>query len=273
MNEGQMADVANLDMAAENVVFGYAEQPVLRQVSAIFPAGRVTAILGPNGSGKSTLMHVMLGFLRPQSGVVRLGGRPLEEISDRQRASQVAFVPQSPTVGFSYSVEEIVLMGRWPRRGSDGVLHAALGLSGMDDRTAAVRAMWDMDVHHLAGRSFGELSGGEQQRVAIARALALDAPILLLDEVTASLDLWHQLEFVSRIADLAHERGRCVVWITHDLNQADQYADHVVLMNYGQVVAQGLTKSVLTPEILEAVYRVKVDTQGKALRFLRKSPT
>ncbi len=164
-------------------------------------------------------------------------------------------------------------MGRWPRRGADGPLHAALGLTGADDRAAATQAMWDMDVHHLARRAFGELSGGEQQRVTIARALAMDAPILLLDEVTASLDLWHQLEFLERIADVAHQRGRCVIWITHDLNQAHEYADQVVLLNYGRVVAQGPVKSVLVPEILEAVYRVKVDLMGKSLRFVRKLPT
>ena len=268
----QTADAVDMNMEAENVAFGYGEQPVLQQVNAAFPAGQITAILGPNGSGKSTLMQIMLGFLRPQSGVVRLGGRPLAAISERQRASQIAFVPQSPTVGFSYTVEEIVLMGRWPRRGADGALHAALGLAGSDDRAAATRAMWDLDVHHLARRAFGELSGGEQQRVTIARALALDAPILLFDEVTASLDLWHQLEFLARIADVAHQRGRCVIWITHDLNQAHEYADQVVLLNYGRVVAQGPVKSVLVPEVLEAVYRVKVDPAGKALRFLRKSP-
>ena len=267
------ADSVSMNMAVEDVSFGYGVQPVLRQVNAEFPSGQVTAVLGPNGSGKSTLMQVLLGFLQPQAGVVRLGGRPLTEISDRWRASQMAFVPQSPTVGFSYTVEEIVLMGRWPRRGADGPLHAALGLTGADDRAAATQAMWDMDVHHLAQRAFGELSGGEQQRVTIARALAMDAPILLLDEVTASLDLWHQLEFLERIADVAHQRGRCVIWITHDLNQAHEYADQVVLLNYGRVVAQGPVKSVLVPEILEAVYRVKVDLMGKSLRFVRKLPT
>ncbi len=266
------ADAVNMNMVVENVSFGYGDQPVLREVSAEFPKGQVTAILGPNGSGKSTLMHVMLGFLRPQAGVVRLGGRPLAEVSERQRALHIAFVPQAPTVGFSYTVEEIVLMGRWPRRGAGGALHGALGLAGADDRTAATQAMWDLDVHHLAGRAFGELSGGEQQRVSIARAMALDAPIVLLDEVTASLDLWHQLEFLSRLTEMARQRGRCVVWITHDLNQANEYADRVVLMNYGQVVAQGAAKSVLVPEILEAVYRVKVDPVGQALRFLRKLP-
>lgn len=270
MRTVETVDVGNMNMVVESISFGYGDQPMLQQVSAEFPKGQVTAILGPNGSGKSTLMQVMLGFLRPQSGVVRLGGRPLAAISERQRASQIAFVPQSPTVGFSYTVEEIVLMGRWPRRGADGALHAAMGLAGSDDRAAATRAMWDLDVHHLARRAFGELSGGEQQRVTIARALALDAPILLLDEVTASLDLWHQLEFLARIVDVAHQRGRCVIWITHDLNQANEYADQVVLLNYGRVVAQGPVKSVLVPEILEAVYRVKVDLDGKALRFVRK---
>ena len=266
------ADSLSLNMAVEDVSFGYGVQPVLRQVNAEFPSGQVTAVLGPNGSGKSTLMHILLGFVQPQAGVVRLGGRSLTQVPERRRASQIAFVPQAPTVGFAYTVEEIVLMGRWPRRGADGPLHAALGLTGADDRAAATQAMWDLDVHHLAGRAFGELSGGEQQRVTIARAVALDAPILLLDEVTASLDLWHQLEFLACLADLAHQRGRCVVWITHDLNQAHEYADRVVLMNAGQVVAQGAVKSVLVPEILEAVYRVKVDPAGKALRFLRKSP-
>ncbi|NNM89070.1 MAG: ABC transporter ATP-binding protein [Phycisphaerae bacterium] len=266
------ADPVNLSMTVENISFGYGDQPVLRQVNAEFPPGQVTAVLGPNGSGKSTLMQILLGFLQPQAGVVRLGERLLTQVSERQRATQIAFVPQAPTVGFSYTVEEIILMGRWPRRGADGPLHAALGLTGADDRAAATQAMWNLNVHHLAGRAFGELSGGEQQRVTIARAIALDAPILLLDEVTTSLDLWHQLEFLAYLAELAHRRGRCVVWITHDLNQANEYADRVVLMNDGQVVAQDAVKSVLVPDILETVYRVKVDPAGKALRFLRKSP-
>ncbi len=246
---------------------------VLENVSIDLPPGQVTVILGPNGSGKSTLLHTLLGYLRPYRGEVLLNRQPLREFSAVELAEAMAFVSQTPSVAFAFTVEEIVAMGRWPHR-RDGERRRREWLGGHgspSDRAAVDQALDLTHVRHLTGRTFAELSGGERQRVIIARALAQDAPILLLDEPTAALDLWHQLELLHLLRDLAHRRGRTVGWVAHELNLARRFCDQAVLMNQGRVVAAGAPGQVLTPETLEPVYQVRVTVNGGQLAFTRRS--
>ncbi len=250
-------------LAARNVTFRFGADAVLENLSVGICANRMTAIIGPNGAGKSTLAHLLIGFLQPAHGVVELLGKPRRQYTAAQAAAIVAFVPQFSQVSFGYSVREIVLMGRWPLRS---------GLMGPDrhspaDLAAVDQAMWNTDVQHLARRTFNELSGGERQRVVIARALAQNAPILVLDEPTTGLDLWHQLVILDLLRKLTREQGRTIVLVSHDLNMAMNHCDHAILLAAGKLVAAGPLRTVMTPEILERVYRVRVTPVGDLLHF------
>ncbi len=257
--------------AAKNLCFGFGGNPVLQNLSVEIPRGKITAIIGPNGAGKSTLAHLLIGYLQPDGGSIDLMGKPRALYSYAQAAALVAFVPQLSHVGFAYSVRDIVLMGRWPVRnkGEGAAATGAfwLGEHSPADLAAADQALWDTDVHHLAHRAFNELSGGERQRVTIARALAHDAPIMILDEPTTGVDLWHQLEILSRLRTLAHEHGRAIVLVSHDLNMALNHCDNAILLAQGKLVAAGAVETVLTPEILSPVYRVTITPLGPLLHF------
>ncbi len=248
-------------LAVRDLTFRFGNDAVLENLSVEIPANRMTAIIGPNGAGKSTLAHLLIGFLQPASGVVELRGKPRSEYTASHAAGLVAFVPQFSQVSFGYSVREIVLMGRWPVRARMVRLdrHSPADLAAVD------QAMWDSDVQHLAERTFNELSGGERQRVVIARALAQNAPIMVLDEPTTGLDLWHQLVILGLLRKLACDQRRTIVLVSHDLNMAINHCDHAILLATGKLVAAGPVKAVMTPEILERVYRVRVTPMGDLL--------
>ncbi len=257
------ADGPAAALAARDVTFRFGADAVLENLSVDISANRMTAIIGPNGAGKSTLAHLLIGFLQPEHGVVELLGKPRLQYTAAQAAGIIAFVPQFSQVSFGYSVRDIVRMGRWPRRSSSTGLnsHSPADLAAVD------QAMWDTDVQHLARRTFNELSGGERQRVVIARALAQQAPVIVLDEPTTGLDLWHQLVILGLLRKLAREQGRTIVLVSHDLNMALNHCDQAILLQAGKRVAAGPVKAVLTPAILESVYRVRVNPVGDQLHF------
>jgi iron complex transport system ATP-binding protein len=241
-------------LSADNVSFRYApEAPlVVDGVSVRLAAGALTGILGPNGSGKTTLLRLLSGTRRPTSGRVRLGQRPLDELSRRDVARQIAVVPQETELAFEYTAIEIVLMGRHPHLG-------LFAVEGPDDIRIARDAMASTGTSHLADRPFHQLSGGEKQRVVIAAALAQSATLLLLDEPTASLDLGYQLEVSSLLERLNREQGVTMALSTHDLNLAASLCRELVLMRDGRVVATGPTADVLTPENVQRLYDVEAD--------------
>jgi len=259
---------------AEGVSFAYGKQRVVDGVSLKLAAGEVLAIVGPNGCGKSTLLKLLCGQLQPQAGAVRVGdeGGAMAGMTPAAIARQIALVPQSSAVGFDYSVRQIVLMARWPahaRSGGGGVA-LTLGFETAADQRIADRAMWAMDVHYLADRPITELSGGERQRVIVARALAQETPAILLDEPATALDLWHQLELFDHLQRLARAERKAILMVTHDLNHALAYADRVVVMDAGRIVAEGPPCLVLTPATLEPVYRVAVQTGSATVLTFKK---
>ena len=255
-------------LRSEHVSFHYAPgQAAVDNVSTAFYSGELVMIVGPNGSGKSTFLRLLMGHITPHAGTISVHGRNLIHLHPLDRAALLSYVPQTPHVSVAYSVQEIVATGIWAhqRRAAGGTLPA-------DDKSAmnrVVQAMWDMDVHAMAERTYDELSAGERQRVAIARALAQDAPIVLLDEPTAALDIRHQLELLDQLKALAHNRQKTVIWVTHDLNQARTHADRVVMMHEGKLAAQGKPDQVLTPEILQPIYHVQVILRDTQLVFSR----
>ncbi len=243
-----------------DVTFGFGrkdaavQSPVLKNVSLTIGSGEVLGILGPNGSGKSTLLKILMRILEPQQGTIEWFGQPPDAFSQADIARHVAFVPQETQQAFPFTINEMVLMGRYPHHGRTW----GLGWEGSRDRAVAMQAMRDLDVAHLGMRLINNVSGGERQRAVIARALAQEPKVLLLDEPTAFLDLHHQLDIARIIRRLNRERGLTVVLVSHDLNLASQYCDRLLLLREGEVVTMGSPEEVIAAAFLEPVYECSV---------------
>lgn len=237
-------------LKADNVSYRIRRRDILRGVSVHVPRGRFVGIIGPNGAGKTTLMRVLAGIARPGAGDVTVAGRPLASMTDRERAKIVAFMSQNPAVGFGFTVEDVVAMGRYAHR-------RALVRPGETDREAIDRAMRATDVTHLRDRLVTELSGGERQRVFLARTLAQEPQLLFLDEPTSDLDVRFQLEILTLIRRLKEEQQLTVVMSIHDLTWAARFCDGLLALKDGQVVAYGDTDTVLTEALIENVFGVK----------------
>ncbi len=222
---------------------------VLEDIDIDVVAGRILALVGPNGAGKSTLLAALSGELQPDSGTVELDGEPLSHWTPTDMARRRAVLPQNHTVGFPFTVREVVTMGRAPW---------ARTLRQDADEQAVAEALAATDVVHLAERPFPALSGGERARAALARVLAQDTETVLLDEPTAALDLGHQEE-VLRLATERARRGAAVVVVLHDLGLAAAYADRVAVLHAGRLAALGSPREVLTTELLTEVYRHPVE--------------
>ena len=236
---------------ARSISFGYRGAAVLRDVNLELARGDFLALFGPNGAGKSTLLRILSGELSPEGGTVELDGRAMGRYGRREIARMVAVVPQESLATFSYTVAETVLMGRAAHLGR-------LSLESEPDVAAARRALEALDLWALRDRPVGELSGGERQRTAIARALAQDAPIMLLDEPTAYLDVRHQIDVFRLLRTLQRERGLTIFAVSHDVNLAAQYASRVALLDSGRIRAIGTPDEVLRPELLREVFAAEV---------------
>jgi iron complex transport system ATP-binding protein len=222
-----------------------ATRGTLVDVSAEVAHGRMTALLGPNGAGKSTLVQILLGTLAPASGDVWLRGRPIGSWSRAALAREIGVVPQGEAEPL-FRVREIVAMGRYPHLGPWQRERA-------EDVAAIQRAMGRCDVSELADRWLSTLSGGERQRVRLARALAQEPSVLVLDEPTTFLDVRHEMTTFALLRALRDE-GTTVVVATHNLNLAARYADELLLLREGRIVAHGTPADVLTAERVAAVY-------------------
>jgi iron complex transport system ATP-binding protein len=237
---------------AAGIAFAYGEHAILHDVSFVVPRARIVGLLGPNGSGKTTLLRIVAGTLVPKGGRVEIDGVAVTAMSRREIARRIAVVPQETHSTFDFTVEDIVLMGRYPHLG-------AFELEGPDDRAIAHDALKATGTLALAGRRFATLSGGEKQRVVIAGALAQASDVLLLDEPTASLDLGAQLDVGALLSRLHRDRGTTMVVCTHDLNFAASLCSELVLIRQGRILAQGATADVLTPVNVSALYDVQAD--------------
>jgi cobalamin transport system ATP-binding protein len=229
----------------------------IRDLSVTVEGGEIFGVIGPNASGKTTLIRLLSRVLVPAQGEILIAGRPLGALARAEVARDVAVVPQDVPQGFPFTVEELVLMGRYP--------HSPRRLFESDeDREHAREALAATGVLDLRGERLDRLSGGERQRVMLARALAQRPRLLVLDEPTAHLDLRHQVECVGLLRRLNRESGLGIVLVSHDLNMAAEICDRLLLLDGGAAVGVGTPKVVLTEATLEAVYgcRIAVDTQS-----------
>ncbi|MFG2194606.1 ABC transporter ATP-binding protein [Streptomyces sp. NPDC048639] len=234
-------------LAARDLTLAYEERTVVEGLDLSVPDGEVTVIVGPNACGKSTLLRALGRLLKPRRGSVLLDGRDLARIPTRKVAQSVGLLPQTPVAPEAITVADLVARGRQPHQ------HWWQQWSE-DDERAVGEAMARTDVTDLAARPVDELSGGQRQRVWIAMALAQETELLLLDEPTTYLDIAHQVEVLDLVRQLNHERGRTVVAVLHDLNQATRYAGHLVAMKAGRIVAQGSPAEVVTAELVRDVF-------------------
>lgn len=237
----------------EQLSFSYPAGPVFQGLALDVQAGEVLSLVGPNGCGKSTFLKLLRGALKPSVGSVSWEGRPVGTFSRREMAQRVAVVAQSNQAYFSYTVRELVAMGRFPHRPMFGELTG-------DDRDKVARALTVTDVGHLADRPATDLSGGELQRVMLARALAQDTPVLLLDEATSHLDLIHRLAISELLVQLNRENGTTIVQVSHDLDLAAETSHRILLFSGdGQVAALGTPGEVFTPANIKQVFGVDVE--------------
>ncbi len=246
-----ISDKTSVLLSVHGLTVSYAAQTVLRDVSFEVARGDLVVVLGPNGAGKTTLLRTIAKVVSPKVGTVLLDGRDIAKLPVKQLMKTLSVVPQSEGSVFSFTVQDIVAMGRTPH------LPPLAPLSQKDWQIIR-EAMEATDVWELRDRLFTELSGGEQRRVLIAKALAQEPQLLLLDEPTANLDLHYQLEVVELIQRLNRERGITVIAVLHDLNLAAMLGHRFILMHRGRIYAVGNADEVLTPQNIQQVYGVPV---------------
>lgn len=236
----------------ESVSVSFGERRALQEVDLEVPSGQFLALAGPNGSGKTTLLRATLGLLPGMRGRVTLLGRPLGELSIRERALRLAWVPQQETLREEVPLARYLLYGRY-------AFHGPFGREDQDDLAAVDAVLRELGLYDRRHDSVLSLSGGERQRAVLARALAQGTPVLLLDEPTSHLDIGHQLDLLERVRALVERRGLTAVAALHDLNLATRFADRVVVLAGGRKVADGPPAEVLSPELLARVWRIEAD--------------
>lgn len=238
-------------VSAQRVTLAYGDRVVVDDITVAIPDGGFTVIVGPNACGKSTLLRALARIVTPAAGTVVLDGEAIHRLPTKEVARTVGLLPQSPVAPEGLSVADLVGRGRAPHQGW-------LRSWSTDDQHAVDDAIGATGLTGLADRSVDELSGGQRQRAWIALALCQGTPIMLLDEPTTFLDLAHQVEVLDLLSDLNQRDGRTVVCVLHDLNQAARYADHLVAMRDGKVVAEGPPEAVVTETTVTHVFSLEV---------------
>jgi iron complex transport system ATP-binding protein len=235
-------------LTAKGLGVRLAGRVVLKDVSLALSPGHLVALVGPNGAGKTTLLRALAGLI-PSEGEIEIGGQALSSLPLRERAKRFGYLPQGHVVHWPLPARDIVALGRYPHGATDPARLSP------GDAEAVLRAMQAVDVMEFSDRRVTELSGGERSRVALARALAVEAPVILADEPTASLDPRHQIDVMKNLRTTA-DKGVLVIVVTHDLGLAARFADHVLVLREGQLVSQGAPAEALSEQVLADVFRI-----------------
>jgi iron complex transport system ATP-binding protein len=234
-------------LSARAIELGYGERRIVADLSLSIPDRKITVVIGPNACGKSTLLRALGRLLKPRNGAVLLDGQEIARLPTREVAKRLGLLPQTPIAPEGILVADLVARGRTPHQGALQQWSAA-------DERAVLDALAATEIVDLADRRIDELSGGQRQRVCIAMALAQETSLLLLDEPTTFLDLKHQIEILSLVRRLNRNEGRTFVMVLHDLNLACRYADHIVAMRDGEIVAEGPPAAVVTAATMRTVF-------------------
>lgn len=237
-------------LAVQNLSVSLAGRAVLRDVSLSLSAGHLVALVGPNGAGKTTLLRALAGLVASE-GVIHIRGDVLSSLSLRERARRFAYLPQGHLVHWPLPARDIVALGRYPHGATDPARLTA------KDAEAVLRAMQATDVMEFSERRVTQLSGGERSRVALARVLAVEAPVILADEPTSSLDPRHQID-VMKTLRAAADKNALVIVVTHDLGLAARFADTVLVLSEGRLAAQGAPAAALSEQVMAEVFRISV---------------
>lgn len=245
-----------LEISGATVLAG--GRAILADADLTVQAGEVTAVIGRNGSGKSTLIRLAAGIRRPDRGQALCVGTPIHRMAPRRFARLVAHLPQTLPPAPGMTVRDLAAFGRYPH-------HGALGRRTAEDAAAIAAALAGTGLDTLAGREVDGLSGGERQRAWLAMALAQDARVLLLDEPTAALDVAHQVDVLTLVRRLARDRGLAVVMVLHDVDMAARFADRILALDAGRIVARGGAADILRPEVLRRIYGLELGVMAHPL--------
>jgi iron complex transport system ATP-binding protein len=246
-----------MEISLQNLCFSHGNTPIIKEISIRFFPGRFYGILGPNGSGKTTLLDLISGFIPPDNGQVLLGETNIVALSKKQIARTLSLVSQNYYINFPFTVEEVVMMGRHPY--IDRFSHPS-----KIDKTLVSQVMKKTGITHLKRRRVTELSGGEKQRCIFARALCQQTPVLLLDEAFSNMDINHTLHFLCLLKEMAQKTKGTIICVLHDLNLAAAWADDLLFIKQGKIVAEGKTCDVMNQKNIEQVFNVesKVEFNG-----------
>jgi iron complex transport system ATP-binding protein len=239
---------ASAYLIAQDLSVTLAGRAVLKNISLSLSPGRLVALVGPNGAGKTSLLRALAGLL-PSEGRIVVGGDALSSLSLPERARRFAYLPQGHVMHWPLPARDIVALGRYPHGATDPARLTA------KDAAAVQSAMQITDVAGFSGRRVTELSGGERSRVALARVFAVEAPVILADEPTASLDPRYQIDVMKSLHSAA-EKGALVIVVTHDLGLAARFADEVLVLSEGRLMAQGVPAEALSEQVMAEVFRV-----------------
>ena len=237
-----------MNLTVSDLSFAYDKRPILQGVSFSLGEGQLVALLGCNGAGKTTLLRCILGLNEGYTGSITVDGTETRTLTPRQLSHRIAYIPQVHYPAFRYSVLEMVLMGTTHTL-------SAIGAPGAREEAAALSALRTLNAEHLAQRDYGRLSGGEQQTVLIARALVQGTKLLLMDEPTASLDYGNRQRVLAAVCALTRE-GYTVLLSTHDPQHALTYADRILALSDGTLIADGAPRDALTPALIRTLYGV-----------------
>ena len=242
-----LPDDVDSPLGATSLSLAYDERVIVDGIDVAIPGGRVTVIVGANACGKSTLLRGLARLLKPRQGTVHLDGRDIHRMRTKDVATRLGLLPQAPNAPEGITVGDLIGRGRHPHQRWFQQWSA-------EDEAAVAQAMAATQTAELADRPVDELSGGQRQRVWIAMALAQETPVMLLDEPTTYLDLAHQIDVLDLLADLNRQHGRTIVIVLHDLNQACRYADHLIALREGRILAEGPPGEIVTEALVEEVF-------------------
>lgn len=237
-------------IAGKGVDIAYGQRRIVEKLNLEIPERRFTALIGPNGSGKSTILRTFAALMKPSGGSILLDGRDLTELSTRDIARKVGILLQGPVAPEGLTISDLVRLGRYPHR-------SLFSRWSADDQAACDQALMLTGTTDLAGRTLESLSGGQRQRAWIAMTLAQQGEAILLDEPTTYLDLEHQIELMNLITTLVTKHGKTIVAVLHDINQAARYAEHIVILKDGRIMAAGKPDAVISVETIADVFKVK----------------